>query len=92
MLLTGFLHSGKLAVVKFVLIDVSPIVGRCVHWETASDGPVSSNDDIVLTSPTVPLREAQLTVWILNDSLGGAALARRGSQEFLAVDGDLPSS
>src|SRR5690242_2863597 len=68
MLLAGLLHTGKLAVVKIVVIDVSPIVGRCVHGETRSDGPVSSNDDIVLTSPTVPLCEAQLAVCILNDS------------------------
>src|ERR1700757_3091618 len=68
MLLTGFLHTGKLAVVKFVLIDVSPIVGRCVHGETGSDGPVGSNDDVVLTSPTVPFAEVQLAVCILDDS------------------------
>src|ERR1700741_5636464 len=68
MLLAGFLHAGKLAIIEFVLIDVSPIVSRCVHGETGSDGPVGSNDDIVLTSPTVPLGEVQLAVCILDDS------------------------
>src|ERR1700751_3907664 len=70
MLLAGLLHTGKLAVVKFVVIDVSPIVGRCVHGETGSDGPVGSNDDIILTSPTVPLGEVQLALCILDDSGG----------------------
>src|SRR6202008_4351782 len=68
MLLAGFLHAGKLAIIEFVLIDVSPVVGRCVHGETGSDGPVGSNDDIVLTSATVPLGEMQLAVCILDDS------------------------
>src|ERR1700751_1645516 len=68
MLLAGFLHAGELAVIEFVLIDVSPIVGRCVHGETGSDSPVGSNDDIVLAGPTVPLGELQLAVCILDDS------------------------
>ncbi len=50
MLLAGCLHAGELAIIEFVLIDVSPIVDGCVHGETGSDGPVGSNDDIVLTS------------------------------------------
>src|SRR6266852_7989312 len=68
MLLAGFLHTGELTVIEFVLIDVSPIVGRCVHGETGSDGPVGSNDDIVLAGPTVPLGEVHLAICILNDS------------------------
>jgi len=68
MLLTGFLHAGKLGVIEPMPVDVSPIVGRCVHWETGSDGPVGSNDDIVLASPTVPLGKVHLAVCILDNS------------------------
>jgi hypothetical protein len=68
MLLAGFLHAGELAIIEFVLIDVSPIVGRCVHGETGSDRPAGSNDDIVLTSATVPLGKVQLAIGILDDS------------------------
>ena len=70
MLLAGFLHAGELAVIELVLIDVSPIVGRCIHGETGSDGPVGSNDDIVLAGPTIPLGEVQLAICILDDSGG----------------------
>src|SRR5229473_6889060 len=68
MLLAGFLHAGELVIIEFVLIDVSPIVGRSVHGETGSDCPVGSNDDIVLTSATVPLGKVQLAIGILDDS------------------------
>lgn len=68
MLLAGFLHAGELAVIEFVVIDASPIVGRRVHREAGCDGPVGSDDDIVLTGPAVPLGKAQLAVSILDDS------------------------
>ncbi len=67
MLLAGFLHATELAVIELVLIDISPIVGRCVHGETGSDCPVGSNDDVVLAGATVPLGEVQLAIGILDD-------------------------
>jgi hypothetical protein len=54
MLLAGFFHTSKLALIKLVLIDVSPIIGRRVHWKTGSDGPVGSNDHIVLAVGLIP--------------------------------------
>src|SRR6266581_173534 len=68
MLLAGFLHAGELAAIELVLIDVSPIVGGRVHRETGSDGPIGSDDDVVLTGSTVPFSEVQLAVCILDDS------------------------
>src|SRR5690348_8701042 len=68
MLLAGFLHAGELAVIELVFINVSPIVGRCIHGETGSDGPVGSDDDVILAGAAVPLRKVQLTVSILDNS------------------------
>jgi hypothetical protein len=68
MLLAGFLHAGELAVIEFVLINVSPIVGGRVHRKTRSNGSVGSNDHIVLAGSTVPLGKVQLAIGILDDS------------------------
>src|SRR5262252_5327829 len=81
MLLAGFLHAGELAVIELVFVNIPPIVCRAVHGETGSDGPVGSNDDVVLAGPAAPFGKVQLAVSILDDSgsvdqsLGDVAIA-----------------
>src|SRR5689334_19034594 len=68
MLLTGLLHTPQLAIFKFVMIDVSPIVGGSIHGKTRSDSSVGANDDVVLPCPAVPLGEVKFAIFVLHNT------------------------
>lgn len=68
MLLACTLHALQLAVIEFMLVDVSPIVRRCIHGEAWSDGAVGADDDVVLPGAAVPLGEMQFAALVLHDA------------------------
>src|SRR5208283_5476363 len=49
-------------------LRVPPVKGCTIHRETRSDRAVGSDDHIILTGPTVPLRKMQLAIFLLLDS------------------------
>src|SRR5262249_17382433 len=67
-LLASLLHRRKLAAIELVLIDVSPVITGTVHGEAGSDGTIGRDDDMVLGGATLPFREMQLAVLVLDDA------------------------
>ena len=63
-----FLHLGQLLLIEFRCIEISPVKRRWIHREAGSQRSVSADDDIALSRSTVPVRKANFTAGILNNS------------------------
>ena len=68
MLLASLLHARELTVFKFVMIDVSPIVGRSIHRKTRSHSSIGPNDHVILACAAVPLGEMKFAIFVLHNT------------------------
>lgn len=66
--LASAFHPRQLSPIKFVAVDISPVVGGGVHRETRSNGAVGADDDVILPAAVVPFGKMQFAILVLDDA------------------------